>query len=111
MCDITQVGTNGYFTFSRFTGFTPFPFSEGNRISLVAPFFTDIDISKGSGRIFYQLHNNFNSIYSKEVVQYIDTIININAFTSFSAQWILIVSWADVSPYNTNNIVSFVPTL
>ena len=101
-----QVGTNGYFTFGRFTGFTPFPFSEGNGLSLVAPFFTDIDISKGSGRIVYQVHNNFSDIFSSQVAQYINVAINTNRYTNFSAEWILIATWTEVSPYNTNNVVS-----
>ncbi|CAI8054601.1 Matrilin-2 [Geodia barretti] len=98
------VGTNGYFAFSEFTGFTPFPFSEGNELSLVAPFFTDIDISKGSGRIVYQVHNNFSDIFSSQVAQYINVAINTNRYTNFSAEWILIATWTEVSPYNTNNV-------
>lgn len=102
-----QVGTNGYFTFTRFTGFTPFPFSKGNSISLVAPFFTDIDISNTPGRILYQVHSNFSKTYSRNVAEYVDAVINTNRSTDFSTQWLLIASWIEVSPFYDDNIVSF----
>ena len=72
----------------------------------MAPFFTDIDISKESGRIVYQIHNNFSNIFSSQVAQYINVAINTNRYTNFSAEWILIATWTEVSPYNTNNVVS-----
>ena len=52
----SQVGTNGYFTFDRFTGYSPFSFNENTTQSLVAPYFTDIDISDGIGQINYEIH-------------------------------------------------------
>lgn len=104
-----QVGTNGYFTFTRFTGFTPFPFSKGNSISLVAPFFTDIDISNTPGRILYQVHSNLTITYSRNVAEYVNAVINTDRLTNFSTQWLLIASWIEVSPYydDNENIISF----
>ena len=58
-----QVGTNGYFTFQYFTSFAPFIFNENTTQSLVAPFFTDIDIGQG-GQIDYEIHTVTTSVFS-----------------------------------------------
>lgn len=107
-----QVGTNGYFSFGRrFTGFAPFLFSEGNTISLVAPFFTDIDISRGSGGVRYQIHNDLNVTRSKALGEQVDTVINTNKLTNFRSKWLLVASWEDVSPYGDYETVSFIAVL
>lgn len=112
-CDcFTQVGTNGYFTFSNFTGFTPFPFSGGNSLSLVAPFFADWDISDGSGSITYQMYDHFNSTLSRTVVEEINNEINLNKkHRNFSAQWLLIAKWDNVTLFGNYNTVSICPSL
>lgn len=103
---MAQVGTNGYFASSNFSGFKPFPFSGGNGLSLIAPFFTDIDISKGSGRIFYQEHSDLSLIVSKAIAEQVDAVINTNKLTNFSSKWLLVASWEEVSLYGNYNMVS-----
>ena len=48
-----QVGTNGYFTFDGFSGYEPFLFNESSTQSLVAPFFSGVDILNGIGETNY----------------------------------------------------------
>ena len=82
-----QIGTNGYFTFKYFTGFTPFPFKRGNGLSLVAPFFTDIDLPQW--HVEYEVHTN-NSI---DIATAINERINNTCDTTFCGEWFLIASW------------------
>ena len=100
------MGTNGYFTFSTFTGFTPFRFEQGNGLSLVAPFFTDIDISRGQGSITYSTHDDFNEELSTAVAQSIDAAVNTVLHTNFSTQWFVVASWSDVAAYGKYDTVS-----
>ena len=82
-----QIGTNGYFTFKSFIGFTPFPFKRGNGLSLVAPFFTNIELPTGS--VEYEVHTN-NSI---NIATAINERINNTPNTTFCGEWFLIASW------------------
>jgi subtilisin-like proprotein convertase family protein len=95
------VGTNGYFTFDGFTGFTPFKFSQGNGLSLVAPFFIDIaDTTDTSGRIKYE----FNDDSTSEVAKSVNRIIRREKDPYFRGTHFLIASWEEVSPYSNPNI-------
>ena len=102
---VPQVGTNGYFTFDGFTGFTPFRFARGNGLSLVAPFFIDIgDTTDASGTIKYEFNDNSTS----EVAKSVNRIIRREIDPYFRGKQFLIASWEEVSPYsNPNNIVSW----
>ena len=102
-----QVGTNGYFTFSNFSGFTPFPFSKGNGISIVAPFFTDIDVSSGHGSIRYQVHDEFTNSVSLKIAKKVDILLNETKFINFRVKWLLIAEWNNVTPYGKHDTVSF----
>ena len=100
---VPQVGTNGYFTFGNFTGFKPFRFAQGNGLSLVAPFFTDIgDTTDASGTIKYEFHDNSTF----EVAKSVNGIIRREKDPSFCGKRFLIASWEDVSPYSNPDIVS-----
>ena len=73
----------------------------------MAPFFTDIDISKGNGNIVYQVHNDLSSGVSQIIAETVNTEINKQTSTNFSAQWILIATWSDVSPYGNYKTVCY----
>ena len=73
---------------------------------MVAPFFTDIDISKGSGRIEYQVYDDLNETFSREIAEQVNLVINTNKQTNFSSQWLLVSKWEDVPPYGNYQIVS-----
>ena len=94
----SQVGTNGYFTFDGFTGFFPFLFNENVRLSLVAPFFADIDIRRG-GQIIYEVHTQSTS---SALFSEINLIIEQNLQTEFSGQWLLVATWDDVPPFDVS---------
>ena len=98
----TQVGTNGYFTFEFFTGFSPFLFNNNTNLSLVAPFFTDIDISDGVGRINYEVHTEFTS---EIILTEVNAIINEHTQANFTGFWLLVASWEDVPPFGDSSIV------
>ena len=91
-----QVGTNGYFTFEMFTGYIPFIFHENVNHSLVAPFFSDIDIELGFGQIDYEIHTE---ITSQSILSQVNSLINDQAQTNFNGKWLLVAMWDKVPPY------------
>lgn len=97
-----QVGTNGYFTFIGYTGYTPFLFNEGTTLPLVAPFFADIDISNGVGQINYEVHTDD---ISDSLLSQVNSLINDHAGTEFNGRWMLVATWDQVPPYQNPNIV------
>ena len=97
----TQIGTNGYFTFDGFTGYSPFTFNENTTQSLVAPFFTDIDIS-GGGQIVYEVHTVTTS---QSILSEVNSLINEHTQTQFNGEWLLVATWDNVPPYGDNSIV------
>ena len=98
-----QVGTNGYFTFEEYTGYTPFLFDSRRNESLVAPFFSDIDISSGVGEINYEVHTEFTS---KHLLSQVDSVISEHAHTNFTGKWMIVAEWDGVPQYGGDpNIV------
>ena len=98
----SQVGTNGYFTFNEFSGY----FIDGNdSVALVAPFFTDIDISQGVGRIDYEIHTEATS---EAILHEVNSLVNEHAQTEFNGKWMLVATWDDVPPYGDTSVVSFI---
>ena len=59
----TQVVTNGYFTFDGYVGYRArrIMYKTAYIRTIVAPFFTDIDIRGGVGNIEYEVHTNTTS--------------------------------------------------
>ena len=98
-----QVGTNGYFTFDGFTGFSPFTFNENTTQSLVAPFFTDIYISTGVGQINYEIHTPTTS---QAILSQVNSLISNYAQTQFDGVWLLVAAWDGVPHISDTNIVS-----
>ena len=97
-----QVGTNGYFAFEQFIGFTPFTFDGNRNISLVAPFFTDTDLSIGKGHVFYEIHTDTTST---EMFSSINSLINEHKQAQFDGKWLMVAKWEDVPPYGNLSIV------
>ena len=96
----SQVGSNGYFTFDGFTGYSPFTFNEITTKSLVAPFFTDLDI-RDVGQINYEVHNETTS---QSLLSRVNSLINHHAQTEFNGEWMLVATWDGVKHYGINNV-------
>ena len=105
-CIHSQVGTNGYFTFDGFTSWIPFTFNQYTTWSLVAPFFTDIDI-RGVGQINYEVHNETTS---QSLLSRVNSLINHHAQTEFNGEWMLVATWDGV-PHTYTSIVSLYTAL
>ena len=98
------MGTNGYFTFDLFDGFSPFHFNEFRSISVVAPFFADIDISRGIGEINYEIHTD---VTSQSIISRIDSLISEHMQIEFNGKWLLVAQWDGVPQFGGDvNIVS-----
>ena len=98
------MGTNGYFTFDGYTGFSPFLFDANSDQSLVAPFFTDINIARGIGQISYEVHNNSTS---ESLLSSVDSVINNNMQTNFHGEWLLVAKWDNVPHIDDFTTVGF----
>ena len=73
--------------------------------ALVAPFFTDIDISRGVGQIIYENHTLSTS---KDLISRVDYIINEQTQANFKGKWMLVATWEDVPQFGSDyNIVRF----
>ncbi len=100
-----QVSTNGIISFGR-----PFPYHSPHLFPgtsyLVAPFWTDNDITKGVGEVSYQVYDNCQS----ESLSWVSTYISQQQQLNFSGTWMLVAEWRDVPEYlRDTNIVSGVP--
>ena len=94
------MGTNGYFTFEEFTGYSPFLFDETSTLSLVAPFFADTDVSIGIGRIIYAVHDD---LIPESILHSVNSVINEHMLTDFNAEWILVAEWDNVPQFGSSN--------
>ena len=102
------MGTNGYFVIDNPQSLYPFlydwPYSFVNH-SLVAPFFTAMDISRGVGRIRYEIHTIASSEY---LLSNVSKLINEHMGMEFSGEWLLIAEWRDApAQYMPLHIVSY----
>ena len=92
-----QVGTNGLISFGGpITDFSPSLFPLEHNF-IVAPFWSDVDISNGVGRIRYEVHttSSVGSTFLSNVSQFIQEQMN----TSFTGQWMLLVEWDEVPQF------------
>ena len=96
-----QVHTNGYFTFDGYDDYSPYDFGTENR-SLVAPFFSDIDISSGRGQIRYEIHTEATSM---EILSKVNQLIQNCTGKHFRGNWLLVATWED-TPWYGETIVS-----
>ena len=90
-----QVNTNGFISFGQSLKHlrpTSFPLES---VDIIAPFWTEIDISK-SGNVFFQ------EVVDNEVMEKINDDIKTAypSLTSFRVHWAFIATWENVSIYN-----------
>jgi hypothetical protein len=90
-----QVHTNGYFTFDGYDDYSPYDFGTENR-SLVAQFFSDIDISNGRGQIRYEIHTEATSM---EILSKVNQLIQNCTGKHFRGNWLLVATWEDTPWY------------
>ena len=102
---LSQVSTNGYFVFDQeLITYEPYLFPGPDPHSLVAPFFTDIDISRGVGQISYEIHTTATSEY---LLSNVSMLVNEHTGAEFSGEWLLIAEWRDAPAFGQSlNIVS-----
>ena len=87
-------------------GIVPFLFDEDLTLPVVAPFFTDIDISEGIGQINYETHTRSSS---ESILNLVNSIINKQTETEFNGNWLLVATWDNVPQFGGDyNIVSIV---
>ena len=60
---------------------------------MVAPFFTDIDITSGVGQINYEVHTEATSL---SILSRVNSLINHHAQTEFNGVWLLVATWDGV---------------
>ena len=91
-----QVSTNGIISFSR-----PFPYHSPHLFPgssfyqfLVAPFWTDNDISNGVGSVFYQVHDIMT-----ESLNWVSSFISQRQQVRFNGNWMLVAEWRNVPKY------------
>ena len=88
------MGTNGLLSYgSSFNSFSNRVFSQSDTFYLVAPFWDDVDIRGGNGRIFYQTIDS--GLFLDQVNDYIQRVRP----TSFEATWMMVAYWVEVHPY------------
>lgn len=92
-----QVSTNGILSFGRpFPQHSPHFFSEASFYDyLVAPFWSDNDITGGVGEVSYQVHEDNQS----ESLSWISTYISQQQQINFNGNWMLIAEWTNVPEY------------
>ena len=73
--------------------FTPglFPY---NSLYLVAPFWNDVDISRGVGDISYQVYST-----GSPLLDTVNTIISDKENTNFNGHWMLVAEWDGVPSF------------
>lgn len=89
------MGTNGLLSFNN--SYNPWfnnPFSEFSSPDyLIAPFWADVDIRGGNGRIFYEIHE------SGYFLDQVNTFLQRKRPSSFEGTWMLVAHWDAVHPY------------
>ena len=86
------ISTDGLLSFgSNFTNCCPEPFPISSP-PLVAPFWRDVDITRG-GSVYYRIISGSN-----ELLQGINLAIRSSFGTTFSASYVLVVTWVNVTP-------------
>ena len=95
------MSSNGLLSFgSGFSNFAPQSFPQSGP-PLIAPYWTDIDLSGGNGLVRYAAYT------TEDGVSYIDQVNEFLGNTStgsgtFTATMILVAQWLDVCPFGDN---------
>ena len=91
-----QISTNGYISFDRaFASPYPTRFPGFTYTSLVAPFWSDVDIRR-DGKVFYNVYMKTTSSYIERATH---DVRQFSRFDSFTAHWVLVVTWDRVPNY------------
>ena len=92
-----QVSTNGIISFSRAFPYHSPHFFPGTSFYnfLVAPFWTDNDISSGIGSVSYQVHDS-----ATESLTWVSSFITQNHQIRFNGNWMLVAEWRNVPQYH-----------
>ena len=101
-----QVATDGYFSLDGSHDLPFIPTHNDTFIDspLVAPYWTDSDVTVGVGSIDYEIHT---SETSQLILSSVDSIINKHMQTEFHGEWILLAEWDNVPEHGgIINIVS-----
>ena len=99
---LSQVSMNGYFSLDeKFTKKTPRAEKFPPSVSLIAPFWADLDTSVGNGSLTMQIidrqtANNVSLDVLRSVQEDVRTYKN---HSKFIASWVAIVTWEAVSPF------------
>lgn len=104
-----QVITNGYFSLgSQFVSFSPQPFPIVGQY-LVAPFWSDVDITNGVGTIRYEVHSSTNGgvtpLEDGTPLQDISEFISNEEDVEFEAEWMLVAEWEEVPQWRQSTSV------
>ena len=93
------MGKNGYFTFQGIRVTYSSPFNGKRNVSLVAPFFTDVNITVPLGQVSYEVHDD--STKSTEIFSQVNSLINEHKQTQFNGELLMIAKWNNIpSVYN-----------
>lgn len=102
-CNFQKVNNNGDVTFrAPLTQYTSQPFPINGSHKIIAPFWTDIDTTKG-GQLWYRSTTQ-NSVLQQGTSKIRSLFPNI---LNFVASWMMVVTWENVAAYNcgpTKNI-------
>lgn len=91
---ITQVTTDGYFSFGRAVTCCPtLSLSSSTSNYIVAPFETNINIASGTGSVSYEVHNITTS---PSLLSQVNRYVQRNMQTWFSGIWMLVAEWNNV---------------
>lgn len=85
-----------------FTDYESFEFPGRGSVTLVAPFFSDIDISDGTGVISYEVHA---LRHSQTLISEFNTIINDEFGTEFEGTWLLLAEWKKVPQFGRSQFI------
>ena len=101
-----QVITNGFFSFGiPYTAFSPRLFPVDGWY-LAAPFWSDVDITNGVGRIRYEVHSSTNGgVTPGTPLQDISDFISNEEDVVFEAEWMLVAEWEDVPAFGASTSV------
>jgi hypothetical protein len=95
----TYVSSNGLFSFGQpFTSFLPELFPLSDDVSVVAPFWDDIDLRlpTNNGTLVYELVTKGNAT---NIINDVNTFISNHQMIQFNADWVLVAKWIDVCPH------------
>ena len=99
---IFQASTNGILTFDRpyLRWWPPGNIQEIDDRTVLAPYFSDVDIRGSTGEVFYQTYDIYSGKGSSEAVQMAERYIRgAMRNAEFTAKFVLVVTWYDVPNY------------